>query len=108
MAQTLQLTQWCHKRPIEGFCECRVAGKAGTAAASKEGHEGEQILRDKERELNGRSDRRGLIQNWPFPISGIEAEARSLKTRMDHVIQHTKPNHQVTVVGYSFTLPGIS
>lgn len=47
-------------------------------------------------------------QNWTFPISGIEAEARSLKTRMDHVIQHTKPKHQVTVVGYSFMLPGIS
>lgn len=40
---------------------------AGTTAASKGGHEGEQILRDKERELNGRSDRRGIIPKPHLP-----------------------------------------
>lgn len=46
MSQTLSLTQWCDKGPIEKSSECSVMGGRTTRAASKGGCEGEQTPED--------------------------------------------------------------
>lgn len=52
MGQTLSLTQWCDKGPIEKDSECKVIGRLRAAAASKGGCKAEQTLQDNVTELS--------------------------------------------------------